>query len=177
MATTNPELEAQRRFSLWASEHGRAVRGFIWGLVRRDDVADDLTQETFRKAWQARDSYQDRGTPRAYLLRIADRLVCDYGRRGLAEVNLDSDGWACSEPVGSGDEPVEVLEQSEAQAALSAALDRISPAQRRVLLLRYYGGLAFAEIAASMNCPLNTVLSHGQRGLTALRKMLSETPP
>jgi RNA polymerase sigma-70 factor, ECF subfamily len=53
-------------------------------------------------------------------------------------------------------------------------LDRLSPPQRRVLLLRYYGQFTFAEIAEMIDCPLNTTLSHCRRGLEALRALLVE---
>jgi len=54
-------------------------------------------------------------------------------------------------------------------------LASLSPPQRRALLLRYYGDLSFAEIAAIMGCPLGTALSHCRRGLLKLRELLVET--
>jgi RNA polymerase sigma-70 factor (ECF subfamily) len=56
-------------------------------------------------------------------------------------------------------------------------MESLSPQQQRVLLLRYYGELGFAEIAAIMQCPLGTALSHCHRGLQALRKQLVENEP
>ena len=70
-------------------EHACAVRGYVLGMVRRADLADDLAQETFRKAWQARERYQDEGHERAYLLKIADRLVIDHVRKRHGEVHVD----------------------------------------------------------------------------------------
>src|SRR3954463_2200322 len=75
------------RLARWVREHGAAVRGYLLGLVRRADVADDLLQEVFQRAWQARDRYEDQGYERAFLLRIADRLVIDKSRRSRREVN------------------------------------------------------------------------------------------
>lgn len=161
------------RVETWIRDHGRLVRAYLVALVRRDDVADDLVQEVFRRAWQARDRYTDQGTPRAYLLRIADRLVCDRARREGREVTLDDSGWTAHEPV-SWTEPEADLCRAEARAALFAALDLLSPAQRRVLLLRYFGSLSFSEIAATLDVPLGTVLSHCRRGLLTLRKVMSE---
>ena len=68
----------------WEREHGQAVRGYLLAMVRRPDVADDLTQEVFCRAWQARERYRENGTARAYLFRIADRLACDFGRKSGA---------------------------------------------------------------------------------------------
>ena len=79
----NPDaaMSNNGRFVDWGREHGAAVRGYLMAMVRRADLADDLTQEVFFKAWQARDRYREQGAARAYLLRIADRLVCDLHRK------------------------------------------------------------------------------------------------
>jgi RNA polymerase sigma-70 factor (ECF subfamily) len=162
------------RLTSWFDQHGSAVRGYLRGLVRRDDVADDLTQDVFRRAWQARANYQEQGTPRAYLLRIADRLVIDRARKNRPEVSLDDAGWIAAEPQSQTLAPSAGLMQSEARHQLDAALELLTAAQRRVLLLRYYGDMSFAEIAETMECPLSTALSHCRRGLLALRQIIAE---
>lgn len=162
------------RLTSWFDQHGGAVRGYLRGLVRRDDVADDLTQDVFRRAWQARASYREQGTPRAYLLRIADRLVIDRARKSKPEVQLDDTGWLAAEPPDVEPAPSAGLIMSEARRELDAAMEMLTVAQRRVLLLRYYGDLSFAEIAETMDCPLSTALSHCRRGLLALRKIVIE---
>jgi RNA polymerase sigma-70 factor (ECF subfamily) len=83
--------------------------------------------------------------------------------------------WRQVEPTEKSALPEHAIGQEETFAELAAALDRLSPAQRRVLLLRYYGSLSFAEIAATMDCPLGTVLSHCHRGLLTLKNLLVET--
>ena len=150
------------------------MRGFLWASVRRADVAEELTQEVFCRAWQARSSYREQGNARAYLLRIADRLACNRGRRNERHVNLDGDGWKQHEPIGLTADPPAAAVQAEENQLLAAALDQLSPPQRRVLLLRYYGQFSFAEIAEVIGCPLNTALSHCRRGLEALRTLLVE---
>ncbi len=165
----------QDRLTLWVDQHGRAVRGYVLALVRQADVADDLVQEVFQRAWQARDRYRENGAARAYLLKIADRLVCDRARRPAREVTLDEQAWQRLQPADAELGPAAALGREEARRQLGAALDALTPAQRRVLLLRYYGQLSFADIAAALECPLNTVLSHCRRGLVALRKTLCQS--
>lgn len=161
----------------WVLAHAAAVRGYLLGLVRRADVADDLAQEVFRRAWQARDRYREQGHERAYLLTIADRLACDRARRAGVELTLDDDAWRAIEPAVDERLPDDELIQRETAAALTGALGRLSPVQRRVLLLRFYGELEFAQIAEMIDCPLSTTLSHCRRGLAALRKLLAESAP
>lgn len=158
-------------------EYGGAVRGFLLGIVRRADVADDLTQEVFWRAWRARDQYREAGTPRAYLLKIADRLACDRARGNRREVHLDDDGWEVVAPECDEPAPHERLSQRESQSKMAAALDLLTPLQRRVLLLRYYGEMEFADIAKQCQSPLGTVLSHCHRGLKALKKILTDEDP
>ena len=164
----------EQRFAVWVHAHGKAIRGFLVAMVGRVDVADELTQEVFCRAWQARSRYHEQGNARAYLLRIADRLACDHARRSGTGPRLDELGWGQSELASETREPWQEVQRSEAAQELWAALERLSDAQRRVLLLRYYGQLSFAEIAEMTGWPLNTTLSHCHRGLQALRKMLIE---
>lgn len=162
----------RQRLSDWVRQHGRAVYGYVLRFVRDADAADDLTQDVFRKAWQSREAYREQGTARAYLLRIADRLACDRYRRSHPSVHWDDESWQKNQPSSREDEPSSRLERAETERQLAAALDNLSPSQRRVLALRYYGDLSFAEIAETLEVPLNTVLSHCHRGLKTLRRML-----
>ncbi len=165
------------RLALWVREHGAAVRGYLVGIVRRADVADDLTQEVFWRAWRSRDRYREAGTPRAYLLKIADRLAWDHGRVSRREVHLDEETWNQVEPASELAGPAEEAAANESQQELAEALGALSPMQRRVVLLRFYGGLEFSEIARQCESPLGTVLSHCHRGLQAIRKLMCGKTP
>ena len=174
---TSPNPTDHERFAAWGREHGPAVWGYLLAMVRRTDVADDLVQEVFCKAWQARDRYREQDSARAYLLRIADRLMIDRGRKSGREITLDEDAWSHVEPADPNAGPSRSAVEAEAAARLAEALKRLSHIQRRVVLLRYYGQLGFAEIAETVGCPLNTALSHCRRGLAALREILVEKVP
>ena len=173
----DPDQGDQRRFAEWVRDHGQAVRGFLLALVRRGDVADDLCQEVFCRAWQARTRYTDQGKTRAYLLQIANRLVCDRSRRSQPQTNLDGEAWKNREPPSQAPGPAQAAMMSEQIGLLHAALDKLAPMQQRVLLLRYYGQMDFQEIAETLQTPLNTALSHCRRGLETLRRLLVETMP
>jgi RNA polymerase sigma-70 factor, ECF subfamily len=177
MAADDATHSVDERIARWVRDHARAVRGYLLGVVRRADVADDLVQETFQRAWQARDRYRDEGHERAFLLKIADRLAIDRGRRLGREVNVDEATWHEVEPTARGPGPTDELARGETSEEMSAALDRLSPAQRRVLLLRFFGNLSFEEIAGALGCPLSTALSHCRRGLAAMRKLLTVNKP
>jgi len=172
--TSNGLDHQAEQFAAWVRDHSRAIRGYLLGMTRRTDTADDLLQEVFRRAWQARESYRENGHARAYLLRIADRLVCDRNRKGRPEITLDGADWRTLEPSNHDGDPLHKLDLQEEIAQLNKAMQRLSPIQRRVLLLRFYGQMGFAEIADEVGCPLGTALSHCRRGLEELRTLLVE---
>lgn len=177
MDSPSENLSPDELLASWVREHSAAIRGYALALVRRPDIADDVLQEVFRRAWQVRDSFRQQGQDRAFLIRIADHLICDRARRMGRELNLDDAGWQAQEPASADDNPATIAQWREAERDLAIALDRLSIGQRRVLLMRYFGGLEFAEIAEQLGCPLNTALSHCRRGLQTLRKLMVNHQP
>ncbi len=175
-AKTTTAMSAEN-FAEWVREHGAAVRGYLFAMIRVAAAADDLTQEVFLRAWQGREAYREQGRVRAYLFRIADRLACDHGRRRQREVTVSDEQWKEIQPHAGQDEPLGQLAQAEAVAKLDDALAELTAVQQRVLFLRYYGRLSFTEIAETLGCPLNTALSHCRRALESLRKQLTEFMP
>ncbi len=179
MTGPGPKADVER-LAGWVRDHGPSVHGYLFALVRDRHTADDLLQDVFCRAWEARHRYVESGSQRAYLLRIADRLACDCARRGRGpfgkrEVLLDGEAWRTIEPFHDAQPDDDVL-AVESRQQLARALEALSEPQRRTLLLRYFGDLDFVAIARILGCPLNTVLSHGRRGLLALRRMLVEEP-
>jgi RNA polymerase sigma-70 factor (ECF subfamily) len=177
MAADDATHSADDRIAGWVRDHARAVRGYLLGMVRRSDVADDLLQEVFKRAWQARDRYREEGYERALLLKIADRLVIDRSRRLGLEINVDETTWQAIEPAASTELCLDELMRGEANDELANALNELTAAQKRVLLLRFFGDLTFDEIASTLGCPLSTALSHCRRGLLALRNLLTTNNP
>ncbi|HHK42554.1 MAG TPA: RNA polymerase sigma factor [Planctomycetaceae bacterium] len=164
---------ARNELAEWAEAHGAAVRGFLWAITGSPHDADDLCQQVFIRAWKARGRYREEGRARAYLLRIADRLARDWQRR-RSERTLSEDQWVLLEPSENGELPQEKAMRLEAGERLTEAMNRLSAAQRRVLLLKYYGDMTFDEISRVTEMPMGTVLSHAHRGLKRLGKIMAE---
>ena len=177
MALAEHESPDADRFAGWVRDHGPAIRGYLLAMTGKAAEAEDLTQDVFCRAWQARQQYREQGQARAFLFRIADRLACDQHRRRRRETIVDATGWHEIEPLAAGENPAESLVRHEATERLNGAMQQLSPAQRRVLFLRYYGQLSFQEIAETIDCPLNTALSHCRRALETLRQQLVEFLP
>ena len=173
MGETEPGFGADT-LSRWVRDHGGAVVGFLSACLRDRDQAEDLAQDVFCRAWEARDRYLEQGKERAYLLRIADRLAKDRRRRSRREIDLNSSLGRVLAPSSDDSAPDQRLARDERKAELAAALEELTEPQRRTLLLRFFGELSFAEIAETLDCQLNIVLSHCHRGLAALRRRLVE---
>jgi RNA polymerase sigma factor (sigma-70 family) len=156
------------RVSAWVREHGPSLQRFLRARVRDEHAAADLVQEVFYRAWRKRLQYEPQSKDRAYLFAIADRLACDHLRRPhrmavFAELEEPAE---CGDPAGG-------LLEAENAALVREELSRLSDAQQRTLLLRFFAGMSFQEIADALGCPLGTVLSHCRRGLERLREALA----
>ncbi len=134
---------AERVYLELVRQHQAAILGFIWRRVGDHPLAEDLTQETFVKAWRAlgrlelADDAADRR--RAWLYRIARNTVTDHMRRRarLQWLSLDA-----VRERGGGDPSGSVAQREPVQRAL-AALD---PDQREVLLLFGHIGMSAVEV-------------------------------
>ena len=95
----------------------------------------------------------------------------DSARRGYGRLRLaGGDG-----PMGAvAGPPTERAERDERAERLRAAVDALPEPQRQVVLLRYYAGLKFTEIADLVGCPLNTALGRMHKASAKLRKALAD---
>jgi RNA polymerase sigma-70 factor (ECF subfamily) len=153
------------------------VYGLLVRLIGRPDVAEDLMQETMLRAFRSRETYRPEGKFRAWIFRIAVNLARDWVRRRPHEPATVLD-----DPLETAPAPslgVEMPPDADAQhrdrrRRVEVALARLSPADREVLLLRFYGDLAFKDIAKVTREPLGTVLARAHRALKKLGEIIPE---
>lgn len=134
--------------------------------------AEDLTQEVFLKAFQSLGSYKWRGLPfSSWLMRITHNLVIDHIRvegkrkqRTLASLNEGI--------VQGGTDPALLAEHKLAVGELSRAMEKLSPAQREVLSLRFGSGLSVSETAKALKKSEGTVKSLQFQAITSLKRIL-----
>lgn len=157
----------------WFEKYHSMIHGYLFSQTQNIHLADDLAQETFVRAWERRDEYQERGLAKAFLFQIATRCLKDHFRR-KRETLCDDRTWTRLERISGEPGPEELSAASDEIRLLRRTMDRLSDAQRQILSMRYFGQLKFSEIAAILETPLNTVLSHAHRGLAVLREIFAE---
>lgn len=139
-------------FDALFSRHKGAVFALIFRYFNDHDLAEDLTQETFVRVYEARATYKPTHAVRSWMYGIATNLCLNTLRNRKRERSLEG-----FEREG-GDRPVEfadprdrgpqgVFLQSETGARVAAALQRLPETQRLLIVLVYYDDLSIAEAA------------------------------
>lgn len=147
---------------------------FAYRRLRDREAAEDATADVFFKALRAIGSYKPSLAPfSAWLYRIASNAVTDHLRARRPANSLDA---AMETPDRSDPVDVQAINRLEADRVW-LAVDRLTGAQRTAIVLRLGHDLPIAEIAALMDRSEGAVKLLLNRGLTAVRTHLSDTPP
>jgi RNA polymerase sigma factor (sigma-70 family) len=146
----------------------RRVYGLAWTIVRDDDLADEVAQDTFVRAWRHAAGYDPRrGRVAAWLLTIARNVAIDRARmRRIAPA--DPDIIASRLDVSGQDAMPDVGERDRLHRALAALPDE----QRRALVLAVYAGRTAREISEIDRVPLGTVKTRIRTAMFTLRETL-----
>ena len=165
--------------SILIERHSRRVKDYIHMMVKDRDVADDIFQETFIKAVRVIDEgrYTDNGKFLSWILRIAHNQVIDHFRaqRQNKSVSEAEAGYDVLGTLKLSERTVEdsmVCEQIERD--VRALVELLPSEQREVVIMRYFSGLSFKEIAEQTDVSINTALGRMRYALINLRRMIKE---
>jgi RNA polymerase sigma-70 factor (ECF subfamily) len=156
----------------------RRLTAFLGQLVGDIELARELSQEAFIRAWSALERFNPRYRFSTWLFRIAHNLGIDQlRRRRLQTVSLyrtDANGGEVEVVVAALDkDPLGHLENSALAEELHQIIDDLRPEYRELILLRHFGGLSYQEIAEFKEMPLGTVKNKLFRAHSVLRKALA----
>jgi RNA polymerase sigma-70 factor, ECF subfamily len=175
--------------------HRRELQVHCYRMLGSLEEAEDLVQETFLRAWRAREGFSGQATFRAWLYRIATnacldvlarrpRRVLPYDVAPAADPDADTmpppSGHAWLEPcpdswlrASNEDAPDAVVVAKETiELAFLAAIQHLTPRQRAVLILRDVLGWPAGEVAAALDTSVAAVKSALQRARPTLRRHL-----
>ena len=153
----------------------RRHHGVVFGHLRRmgadESAAEDLTQETYAKAWRGIDDLRKVTSLRSWLLTIARNEFLQFLRNRSPEVTgLDSLPERVVEEPGA-----ETLASSaERHDQLKRVVGRLEPVLQQTVALHYFQDLSLREIAEVLGIPTGTVKSRLNRGLEMLRGLLEQ---
>lgn len=159
--------------------YSRRVRDYINMMVKDRDVAEDLFQETFIKAVRVIDEgrYTDNGKFLSWILRIAHNQVIDHfrARKQSRQVTEAEAGYDVLGTLRFAERTVEdELVSSQIEQDIRRLVELLPNEQREVVMMRYYGGMSFKEIAEQTDVSINTALGRMRYALINLRRMIKE---
>ncbi|HEX4084739.1 MAG TPA: sigma-70 family RNA polymerase sigma factor [Chthoniobacteraceae bacterium] len=154
------------------------VYAMIYNMVHNEQDAWDLAQDGFLKAWKSIARFRGQSSFYTWLYRIMMNVTIDSLRRkqvgGETEFD-DSIGLRNIDPGSvttprAGAHPQDKIAGDEIRSRIDAAILRLSPEHRAVILMREIDGMEYQEIADALDCSIGTVMS---RLFYARKKMQS----
>ena len=153
---------------LYRSYFPRLTR-FLNGMTRNVQLIEEIVNDTMLVVWQKAYSFDSSCKPSTWIFAIAYRKACK-AIKGLDEpVDADPDRLE----GGVQGSPEHALGMHRLQHAVGAALEHLPPAQAAVVRLSYHHDMGYADIAAVLDCPVNTVKTRMFHARQRLKDLLA----
>lgn len=162
------EREVQAAYDLYGGE----LFGFAFKALDDRQLAEDVVQETFVRAWRSPRGFEpNQGSLRTWLFAIARNSVVDAVRRRKVREGHGPSSWdAVSDSAPAFDAVDQLLDRIQ----LGEALERLSPQHREAVVEVYFGGRTSAELGEELGVPVSTMRSRLHYGVRSLRLILEE---
>jgi RNA polymerase sigma-70 factor (ECF subfamily) len=148
--------------------------GIVLRIVRRQDWAEEILQESFVNIWHHASGYvSEKAAPMTWMTHIVRNRALDWLRRPQREDTMsedDEENWP-DESAGLFDR----LAQSRDAAELNDCMEQIEARHRQTIALAFWQGLTHSELALHMQLPVGTIKTWIRRGLGAIKKCLEGT--
>lgn len=159
--------------------HKRKVYSYIFMVVKDDQLADDIFQDTFIKVINTirSGSYKEEGKFIQWVMRIAHNLIIDHYRRAkrLPLVNNSNDDFDIFSVIRISDPSVEErIITDQIHEDVRTLIELLPEEQKEVLVMRHYYNMSFKDIAETTDVSINTALGRMRYALINLRKIIKE---
>jgi len=178
--------EQTEAFGVLLRRYERELFGYLHRYLRNSSLAEDVFQNTFLQVFLKRKQYEAGRPVRPWLYTIATNQAIDFLRRqGRHQAVSLEQGEAAHEAAsgglletleGHGPGPLELASEEERRQRVRAGVDLLPDFLRQVLLLAYYQGLKYRDIADILNIPVGTVKSRLHAALVRLQEAWAESP-
>ncbi len=168
----------QQAYTELVERHRQAVFHVINRIVRNDDAANDLVQETFMKAFSSLASYRSEYRFSTWLYKIAANASIDHLRKKrIQALSLDrpfatEDGEVELEVPDYSFHPERDLERKLTSISIEEAINSLPPKYREVIIYRHTEDKSYEEIADQLSIPVGTVKARIFRARELLKKKL-----
>ncbi|BCM91386.1 RNA polymerase sigma factor YlaC [Abditibacteriota bacterium] len=164
-------------FELVVDRHYQAVFQQLWHFCHDNDVAADLTQETFAQAWKSLDGFEGNSSVRTWLYTIAVRAWYRW-KHGEANLQLHEplDVWAEALP-DTAPGPAQVAEDRVRRRDVQQALHELPSPYHETLVLFYVQNLKYREVAQVLGISIGTVKSRLHEGIKRLKATVDASEP
>ena len=166
-------------FDQLLKRHQNRIFNYILRIIKNEDIANDIFQETFVKAINTirQGRYTENGKFPAWISRIAHNLIIDYYRQEKAEnlqssdltdVNILNRKELCEQTIE------DIIISDQIREDVKYLIQELPDLQREVLEMRYYKNLSFKEIAEITGVSINTALGRMRYAILNLRRLAQE---
>lgn len=166
-------------FDILLKRHQERVFNYILRIIKNEDVANDIFQETFVKAILTikQGRYTENGKFPAWISRIAHNLIIDYYRQEKSEnvQSADLDDMDILNRKELCEDTIEdIIISDQIREDVKYLIKELPNLQREVLNMRYYQNLSFKEIAEITGVSINTALGRMRYAILNLRRIANE---
>lgn len=160
------------------SRHKDRIYTQIVIMVKNDEVANDIFQETFMKVIRTLKAgrYNEEGKFLPWILRIAHNLTIDHFRKEKKmptvrkDDNYDPFGSIARDDMNAEESWIKDIIHED----IRKLIEELPEEQREVVMMRHYGGLSFKDIAEQCNVSINTSLGRMRYALINMRKLIEK---
>ena len=166
-------------FDILLKRHQNRIFNYILRIIKNEDIANDIFQETFVKAINTikQGRYTENGKFPAWISRIAHNLIIDYYRQEKAE-NMQSSDLTDIDVLNRKELCEQTIEDiiisDQIREDVKYLIKELPELQREVLNMRYYENLSFKEIAEITGVSINTALGRMRYAILNLRRLAQE---
>jgi RNA polymerase sigma-70 factor (ECF subfamily) len=141
-------------FKILYGRYVRQVFSFIFKLTGDSKLTEEVTNDVFFDVWKGAGGFQGRSAVLTWIFGIAHNKTMNELRKKTPDPVDPEEFVRVANPDAGAEEIVEKKDRSE---RMKKALNELSPDHRTVLELTFFEGMSYQEIAAVMDCPVNTV--------------------
>lgn len=166
-------------FDILLKKYQDKLYSYIIRIVKNEDVANDVFQDTFVKAIMTikQGRYTESGKFPAWITRIAHNLIIDHYRQEKSENTQSadiSDTDILNRKDLSEDTIEDIIISRQQLSDVKALLHLLPEPQKEVLTMRFYANMSFKEIAEATNVSINTALGRMRYAVLNLRRLAAE---